>query len=453
MWTIIERAILTTASLTAAMTLIAAPTSVTVPTIVAATTLSIVRLVNNSARWQMVPAYLAVTWLCVAVATTLPAGMRIIGGVVALLLLTMAAALVIGLPIPNLPQPDGPFGVGKITTTEERDVTTASRMGRRRLFITVWYPAETNPVQRHPEGEALWSEFREAPGIPPVLRRLTGYLKQVRTHAIRDAHASQYATTAPVVLYQPGLVSITAENSLLMESLASHGYVVVGIRHIDQRAELDEADAAVDSGTAKRTQEINRELRGPLTRHERARISAELYRLSTSTAAVVARRTEDSQHVLNRLPTILATIPGYPTGELGSGRPIAAMGLSLGGAVASELSKMDDRCTAVINIDGGLYGERLHDSFSVPYLMIYSELNAGSNDLARDTAQAEFHEVTAPGAKHLDFHDATVVLPILKWSGQLGSVSGIRVARWKNGQIRQFLDRTVRCATPDTTAG
>ena len=453
MWTIVERAILTAASLTAALILVAAPTSMTAPAIVAVTALSIVRLVNNSARWQMVPVYLAVAWLCVAVVTELPIGMRIIGGVVALLLSTMSTGLVVGLPIPRLPQPDGPFGVGMITTTEERDVTTASRRGRRRLFITVWYPAEVHSAQRHPEGEALWSEFREAPGIPSGLRRLTGYLRQVRTHAIRGAHASRQSTTAPVVLYQPGLVSITAENSLLMESLASHGYVVVSVRHIDQRAELDQADAAVDPAVTERTQEINRELRGQLSRAERARVSDELYRLSTSTVAVVARRTEDSQHVLNRLPAILATIPGYPTGQLGSGRPFAAMGLSLGGAVASELSKIDDRCTAAINIDGGLYGERSYDSLSVPYLMIYSELNTGSNDFARDTAQAEFHEISAPGAKHLDFHDATIVLPILKWLGQLGDASGIGIATWKNGQIRQFLDRTVRCTTPDKSAG
>lgn len=57
------------------------------------------------------------------------------------------------------------------------------------------------------ESETLWSEFHEAPGIPSGLRRLAGYLKQVRTHAIRGAHASRHATTAPVVLYQPGLLS------------------------------------------------------------------------------------------------------------------------------------------------------------------------------------------------------------------------------------------------------
>ncbi|WP_027661418.1 alpha/beta hydrolase [Salinispora fenicalii] len=451
MWTFVERATLTATALTTTLILFAAPTSVALPAIVAVTALSILRLVNNSARWQMAPGYLAVVWLCVAVVTELPVGVRIVGGLVALLLSTASAALVVGFPIPSLPQPDGPFGVGMITTTEERDVGTAPRMGRRRLFVTTWYPAEANLTQRR--GEALWSEFHEAPGIPSGLRRLAGYLKQVRTHAIRDAHASRHATTAPIVLYQPGLVSITSENSLLMESLASHGYIVVSVRHIDQRAELEESNAAVAPATARRTQEINRELRGKLTRSERARISAELYQLSTSTATVVARRTEDSQHVLDRLPTILASVPGYPTGEVGSGRPIATMGLSLGGAVASELSKIDNRCTAAINIDGGLYSERPHDPLSVPYLMIYSELNSGSNDFARDIAQAEFHEMTVPGAKHLDFHDATVVLPILRWLGHLGDASGIEIARWKNSQIQQFLDRTVRCTTPDTSAG
>ncbi len=59
--------------------------------------------------------------------------------------------------------------------------------------------------------------------------------------------------------------------------------------------------------------------------------------------------------------------------------------------------------------------------------MVYSELNSGGNDLAQETTQAPFREVAVPGAKHLDFHDATLVLPILRWLGQLGKVSGSEV--------------------------
>lgn len=80
-----------------------------------------------------------------------------------------------------------------------------------------------------------------------------------------------------------------------------------------------------------------------------------------------------------------------------------------------------------MNIDGGLYGPHLEAPITVPYLMLYSELNTGGNDLAQEAAEAGFREMTVPGAKHLDFHDAALVLPILRWAGQLGKVSGAEV--------------------------
>ena len=51
-----------------------------------------------------------------------------------------------------------------------------------------------------------------------------------------------------------------------------------------------------------------------------------------------------------------------------------------------------------------------------------------------------------PGAKHLDFHDATLVLPILRWLGQLGKVSGSEVTASEEPRIRRFLDMTLRSA-------
>jgi dienelactone hydrolase len=446
MSSILERTALVAASLAAVLSLIDATTGATALAVTVAAVLSIVRLAANHARWQMIPAYLAVAWLAVELAVDLPTSPRTAGGTVALLLLTVATGLTTGLPIPSLPRPDGPFGVGTITIMEERPALAGSPGEPRKLFIKLWYPAGVNPARRRPEGEALWSEFREAPGVPSGLRLLTGYLRQVRTHAVRDARVSCVAVPGPVVLYHHGLVSISAENSLLVESLASHGYVVVSTRHVDQRAEVDEVNAHADPAAAARVWQINRELLGQLTRVERARLAQELYQLSAGMGTIVGRRTADSRHVLDQLPTILAAIPGYPSAALAPAGPVAAVGLSLGGAVATELSKTDDRCAVAVNIDGGLYGEHLQEPITVPYLMIYSELNSGGNDLARDTAQAEFHEATMPGTKHLDFHDASIVLPIMRWIGQLGSVSGTEVTVWKNDQIRQFLDQSIQTA-------
>jgi dienelactone hydrolase len=432
----LERTVLAAACLAAVLSLAGTTAGPTAAVAVAvAAVLSAVRLATNHARWQLVPAYLAVGWLAVGIAVDLPAGARIAGGVVTLVLLVLAGGLTTGLPVPNLPRPDGPFGVGTITTMEER--------GTRRLYVKVWYPADVDPARQRRDGEPLWSELREAPGFPLAVRLLTGYLREVRTHAVRDARASAAATPGPVVLYHHALISISAENSLLMESLASHGHVVVSTRHVDQRTELDELNAHADPVASARVREIIGELRRAPSRAERARLSEELFRLSASTATIVARRAADSRHVLDRLPAILAAIPGYPAGGPAPDR-VAAAGLSLGGAVASELSKTDRRCAAVVNIDGGLYGERLREPLTVPYLMIYSELNSGGNDAARDAATGPFREVTAPGAKHLDFHDASVVLPLLRWLGQLGRGPGTRVTAWKNDQVRRFLDQTIR---------
>ena len=372
MATILERAILAAGTLAAVLSLFDATRGVLAFATVAVL-LSTVRLAANHARWQMAPAYLAVALLWLGLAADLPGIARIAGGTMALLLLAVAAALATGMPVTTLPRPDGPFGVGTISTMEERHDPTTPPEAPRRLFIKLWYPTEPDTTRRRVAGEALWSEFRETPGIPAVLRLLTGYLRKVRTHSVRDAPFSQTAIGGPVVIYHHGLISISAENTLLMESLASHGYAVVSTRHIDQRAELDVANADADPTASARVGEISNKLLDALPRAERARLSQSIYRLSSGTATIVGRRTADSRHVLDRLPSLLATIPSYPRNPPDVDLPTAAVGLSVGGAVATELSKTDARCTAVVNMDGGLYGPHLEAPITVPYLMVYSD--------------------------------------------------------------------------------
>lgn len=399
--------------------------------------LAVVGVVADLARWQLYPAYLAAAVPPLLVVTGPPTPVRIGVAALALALLVLSAALVTGLPRPALPRPDGPFGVGVVATT----MTAPGPSGPRRLSVRLWYPARGAGGT---EGEALWAELRERTSATGVLRPLTAYLDRVRTHSVPGAEAAPEAFPAPVVLYNHGLVSFAAENPLLAEHLASNGYVVVGVRHLDQRAELTAVNAEFDGPAAARVQEIIQQLTGDPPRSRQARLAAELYRTHAPMAAVVARRAADSRHVLDRLDTVLALVPGHP----GADRPahVAAVGLSLGGAVSTELSKTDPRCVAVANLDGGLYGSHTEEPITVPYLMLYSELNSGGNDHARNAATAEFDELTVAGAKHLDFHDATTVLPLLRWLGQLGHVPPAEVTTTRNTAVRVFLDRTLRPA-------
>jgi dienelactone hydrolase len=404
--------------------------------------LAAVGVVADPARWQLYPAYLAAAVPPLLIVTGPPASVRIGVAVVAVALLVLSTALVTGLNRPTLPRPDGPFGVGIVATT----MTAPGPSGARRLSVRLWYPARvTDGAEEEAVGEALWSELREPTGAAGPLRPLTAYLDRVRTHSVPDAEAAPEAFPAPVVLYHHGLVSFAAENTLLMEHLASHGYVMAGVRHLDQQAELAALNAEIDASAAAPVREISQQLAGELPRSKRAELSGELYRTNAAMATVVARRTADSRHVLDQLAAVLDLIPGNP----GAGRPVqvAAVGLSLGGAVSTELSKTDPRCVAVANLDGGLYGPNTDEPITVPYLMLYSELTSGGNDLAKNAATAEFAEMTVAGAKHLDFHDATIVLPLLRWLGQLGRIPPAEMTTTRNTAVRGFLDRILRPAT------
>jgi dienelactone hydrolase len=454
----LERTTLAAALLAAALTAVESTAGAPAHAAAAlAAVLSVIGLARNRARWQMAPAHLVVAVLAAVLIGDLQlTGVARTGGLVAaMLLIGLAAAMTSGMPVPKLPAPGGRFAVGTVTLTEERPVrATAGQTPApaRRLALIVWYPADHDPQRARLEGEALWSEYQTAPGIPAPLRLLTAYLRKARTHAVRDAVVSGTAP-CPLVVYNHGLISIAAENTLLMEELASNGYIVVSVRHVDQKAELDAANAgggaadAADAADAARVRELNRRLTsGDLTRPERARLSREVYARSAGTAAIVERRTADSRHVLDRIEDILNRIPGWVARPPARIEHVGAVGLSLGGAVATELGKLDHRCAAVVNLDGGMYGRHTRDPIGVPYLMVYSEPNAGGNDFARDAAEAAFREVTVPGAKHMDFHDAAVVLPILRWFGLLGRVSGAEVTTLKHRHIRSFLDQALLAA-------
>jgi dienelactone hydrolase len=443
--TVIERVMLLTVA--AALILrapgIEAQQAATLVTVIAAF-VSVVHTVVSHVRWQMFPAYLVVALMLLL--GRAPTGLALYlatGG--GLVLLILAAALAAGMPVRPLPEPDGPFGVGTISVTQRRvDDRTGAPDAHRELLVKVWYPAAVGDRTLH--AETLWYEFQDRKAFPLLIRLLTRYLRAISTHSHPGAPLQAAGTSFPVVVYNHGLVSIASENTLLMESLASNGYVVLSVRHMGQKAEYDRVNAATSQAAAQQVSVLNDRLRQDISRDERARVSLQLYQQNAAMGQIVGGRRADTQHVLDSIDAILRQIPGWQDADRGPRTRVAVLGLSLGGAVATELSKADARCVAAVNIDGGLYGDRVLEPIRVPYLMLCSEMNAGGNDAAREAAQVSFEEVPVPGARHLDFHDAAVVLPGLRWLGVLGRTGKSRVNAVKNTHIRQFLDHHLKTA-------
>lgn len=407
---------------------------------VAAGVLAIVRLARNAYRWQMIPAYLVV--LCVLAMLAFDVRPDGAAGWVwaasALAACGLAALLAAGFPLVSLPAPDGPFAVGAVSTEMTRE-SAGTAAEARNLRVKVWYPATSNG-DGGSAPESLWAEFY-APSVPLLLRLSLGYLREIGTHTFPGASFSASAGECPVILYNHGLVSIGSENTLLMEMLASRGYIAVSISHAEQMKEYRRVQSEISAEEKARDKARFVELRrADLDRAERSRLMMELYRESTGMPIIVRKRAEDTAFVLDNLDAVLERIPGHSEATNAAACRVGAIGFSLGGAVATEWCKGDMRCDAAVNIDGGLFGDRLREPVKVPYLMLYGESSAGANDFLKEVSGAVFEETVAAGASHLDFNDGTVLWRLLKWVRVLGRTPGEDLVRFRNDRICAFLD-------------
>lgn len=407
--------------------------------------LIVVQLASGPFRWQMLPAHVFVAFLLLMLLVRAHPGiaLQLVGAGASLVASLLAVALTAGMPVRRLPSPDGPFPVGVITAQTTRAIETDGRSGPpppRRLIVKVWYPADIGADADAYPLETLWSEFYEGEDFPAAAHFFLGYLRGVPTRSHRGAPIRPSAAPYPVLVYNHGLVSIAAENTLLMEALASQGYVVASVRHADQQAEYAAIQRGVSDEEKAKDRALYARLRQSVSREERARLSLELYANSSGLPVIVSRRRDDTAHVVSQLDALLGAIPGYGQAARADASRLGVLGLSLGGAVATEFCNTDPHCRAAVNMDGGLYGAHALEPARAPYLMLSSEANAGGADRLKELSGDRFEEEMAAGAKHLDFHDAHVVLPILRWFGVLGRRPAADVNRFKNARIRVFFD-------------
>ncbi len=140
--------------------------------------------------------------------------------------------------------PTGSYAVGRMTlrwVDEAREESiTPDRADRRRLVVHLWYPAVG-------DGARL-AEY--VPDLTPLRRVIRGpeadAWSRVKPHVNDHAPVATSKERFPVVLFSPGNQMLSALYSYVLEEIASHGYIVIGIDHpFDVRAVLVESDSVV----------------------------------------------------------------------------------------------------------------------------------------------------------------------------------------------------------------
>ena len=204
--------------------------------------------------------------------------------------------------------PSGPFGVGSVTRElidRGRPSHLLSDTAGRRLFLKLWYPAERGTESD--DDERIWQDLRNDARTPALVRALLGCLR-ARTATRVNGRFVARAPTSSVVAYNHGSVSFAAENTSLMQELASHGYTVVAIQHAEQLAEYK----ALSRGDTPEKKKADAELAQRLKEAsgaERQKLAVEYFQASTNTNRVVVERAADTSFVLSHIANVVAKIP------------------------------------------------------------------------------------------------------------------------------------------------
>ena len=144
---------------------------------------------------------------------------------------TAALTLTSALGAQSAHRPSGPYGVGRQDVvwvdTARRDPTDTTRW--REVSVSIWYPAElANNARSRPPLPAEW-ETRRLDALkvklgPDIANAMADFAVYSQTNAPLLGGGARL----PVLLFTPGLSWLATDYSVLLEDLASHGYVVVG---------------------------------------------------------------------------------------------------------------------------------------------------------------------------------------------------------------------------------
>jgi len=437
--------------------------------------LVLAHLVLEGYRWQMVPAY------ALTVLTFLPSvrvikqgtdlqdkpssrGRRartIIGTILGLLVLIIAAALSALLPVFRLPEPTGPYAVGTryFYWVDKRrpDTYTSDPDDYREVSVQVWYPAELTGDEesirymRKEAGRAL-AEFLDLPSP------LFDHFALVRTHAYLNAGVAQTQTPFPVITYSPsGLMS---SHMVLFEELASHGYVVLCIGHpywnpfvygadggilpFDGQNEYYKAWWAEENHTAGK--EAKEQITVAKTTEAQERAQRWHNQLKPVAISDLRKWADDIGFALDELEK-LNLGNGFLGGTVDLER-VGIMGFSKGGAAAGQFCVTDERCKAGINLTGFMYGDILDIELTQPFLFMSQEetwcTDCYVNDLFYKRAESSAYQMKVRGSRHASFGDPCLWGGVLQSFGEGATIDGERMARIQNAYTLAFLDKHLK---------
>ncbi|MGD9141829.1 MAG: hypothetical protein PVJ42_09855 [bacterium] len=348
---------------------------------------------------------------------------------------------------PALPEPTGPYAVGTaallFTDMARPEIFTDDPDDHREVTARAWYPAEPAP-------EVAPAPYYENGGDIVRMFDYPAYLANLVTHSLPGARVAEAEERYPVILSNHGWGEHAVQNTVLMEELASHGYVVFSLAHHYEAKFWTYPDGRVEfiNMGSPRFQSIMQEQSKPE--------AMQLLQASFEAREVAAQESL-FQLMVETMPTLLGETPrhwaediSFVIGELDSlnksnalfaGRldleKLGVMGMSMGGAAAGQVCLDGDRIRAAINMDGGLLGDLADTVVAVPMMYVGSRRFIGYDEVFSAHASNDSYTLIIGESDHYDLTDFTL---LNRNHMMIGTVDGERMLKILNDYTLAFFD-------------
>jgi predicted dienelactone hydrolase len=391
------------------------------------------------------------------------------------------------LPVFDIPKPTGPNFVGvrtfELTDFDRLGVLDAASDQPRRILVRTWYPAEQAgespmPYATKAEQQVTFAGLATQIGMPSFF---FSHLPLVTTNGYENAPVIASETPLPVVIFGHGYGSYLGQNTVLMEELASHGYLVISISHPYDAAPIQFSDGSVIETSVEPLDEAFDDQGAPIIRKgQQERFVGETYddryrglvdylgelksidsRMLRSAAAWLDDRLFVTETLADgKVPPAVAEVIAK-----GDFSRVAHIGMSFGGSTSAGAAYEDPRCVAAVNLDGGdYYCKSINQDIPVPFLMFHSDwrvfadmlgadrpadLSFGFNDFSYERhAEAGLREdvyrLRVENVKHIGISDYPLMLRQPFSSLMVGSIDPDAMMLIINDFVRGFLDRHLR---------
>ena len=403
--------------------------------------LILIHFVVEGYRWQMIPLY-ALT-IIFSILVIFHVEIKCIASFLTFILLALATALPILLPVPRIANPSGPYtAVGtriyELTDDSRREIYSGKDEARR-FMIQSWYPSEADSSAKR----APW--MTDAKIYAPAIASHIGlpsffldHLALVKIPAYKETEVARREKSYPVILFSHGWNGFNAQNTEQALELASHGYVVVGVQHTYGAVVtvFPNGDVALNNPSALPPDET------PTAEYE------------ATAQKLVNQWAGDLGYTLDVL-AVMNSSSQTPFADKLDLSHVGVYGHSTGGGAAIQFCGTDSRCIALLGMDPFMRPvsyEVIDNGVTQPSFFMFSqvwadEVDSRNNELFNrfyPNVKQPFGVIKIEGTAHYDFTDLPLLSPLAPQLGLKGPINGKLVTRIVNDYLLSFFNATLK---------